>query len=143
LSVSFSPDGGTLASGSLDATVRLWDVATGTERRVLKGHAQSVWSVSFSPDGSTLASGSWDATVRLWDVATGECLAVLVSLDEGWVAFTPDGRYRYTGNLGAAFWHVVGLCRFEPGELEPYLPLRVSEHEPLYRLPTRTSASRR
>jgi WD40 repeat protein len=132
-----------LASGSWDATVRLWDVATGTERRVLKGHAQSVRSVSFSPNGAMLASSSADATVRLWEVASGECLALLVSLDEGWVAFTPDGRYRSIGNLGAAFWHVIGLCRFEPGELEPYLPLRVPEHEPLYRLSPRAAAPQR
>ncbi len=142
-SVSFSPDGAMLASGSWDATVRLWDVATGTERRVLKGHAQSVRSVSFSPNGAMLASSSADATVRLWEVASGECLALLVSLDEGWVAFTPDGRYRSIGNLGAAFWHVIGLCRFEPGELEPYLPLRVPEHEPLYRLSPRAAAPQR
>ena len=52
-SVSFSPDGNTLASGSLDQTVRLWDVASGHERRVLRGHERSVNSVSFSPDDRT------------------------------------------------------------------------------------------
>ncbi|MDT9196460.1 WD40 repeat domain-containing protein, partial [Limnospira sp. PMC 1245.20] len=70
LSVSFSPDGQTLASGSSDNTVRLWDVATGRELRQLTGHTNSLLSVSFSPDGQTLASGSSDNTVRLWDVAT-------------------------------------------------------------------------
>ncbi len=135
LSVAFSPDGTTLASGSEDTTVRLWDATKGTERRVLKGHSHSVWSVAFSPDGTTLASGSGDNTVRLWDAASGECLAVLVSLAEGWVAFTPDGRYRSEGALGGAFWHAISLCRFEPGELEPYLPLRVPENESLYSLP--------
>jgi WD40 repeat protein len=132
LSVAFTPDGTTVASGSADATVRLWDVATGSERRVLKGHAQSVLSMAFAPDGATVATGSADATVRLWDVATGECLAILVSLEEGWVAFTPDGRYRYAGNLGGAFWHVSGLCRFEPGELPA---LHVPDQERLYALP--------
>jgi hypothetical protein len=41
------------------------------------------------------------------------------------------------GNLGGAFWHAIGLCRFEPGELDPYLsvPLRVPNQEPLYQLP--------
>jgi len=67
-SVSFSPDGTTLASGSWDATVRLWDVAMGTLKDILTGYPGPVNSVSFSPDGTTLASGSHDGTVLLWDL---------------------------------------------------------------------------
>ena len=69
LSVSFSPDGNTLASGSRDTTVRLWDATTGSPLRTLTGHTDGVSSVSFSPDGNTLASASGDGTVLLWELA--------------------------------------------------------------------------
>jgi WD40 repeat protein len=72
LSVAFSSDGTTLASGSADNTVKLWDVRSGQEVATLKGHASSVWSVAFSSDGKTLASGCDDKTVKLWFAATDE-----------------------------------------------------------------------
>ena len=75
-SVSFSPNGQTLASGSWDTTIRLWDVMTGDHKKTLEGHGSSVRSVAFSPDGQTLASGSEDSTVLLWKIQSDDSLPV-------------------------------------------------------------------
>lgn len=63
-SVSFSPDGQILASGSSD-DIRLWQVTDGTLLGALDGGANTV---AFSPDGRVLASGSSDGTIRIWGV---------------------------------------------------------------------------
>jgi WD40 repeat protein len=93
-SVSFSPDGRRLASGSWDQSVRIWDALNGQEALVLKGHTADVESVSFSPDGRHLASGSLDSTVRVWDALTGrEVLAFKGHTDHVMsVCFSPDSQ---------------------------------------------------
>jgi RNA polymerase sigma factor (sigma-70 family) len=91
MSVAFSPDGETLAAGLRDGAIRLWDVATGSERVCLRENGQ-VRAVAFSPDGKTLASARGDQ-VELWDLATGRMRARLQG-HAAWVravAFSPDG----------------------------------------------------
>jgi WD40 repeat protein len=102
LAVAVSPDGRTLASGSADHTIRLWDLAgwrpgePAPPFRALEGHTQPVWSVAFSPDGKVLASGSSDGKILVWGAITGRKVHELTghshSLPGACLTFSPDGR---------------------------------------------------
>ena len=98
--VAFSPDGTKLASGSVDKTVKLWDVSTGKNINTLTGHKDRVGSVAFSPDGTKLASGSADKTVKLWDVSTGKNINTLTGHKDRVesIAFSPDGTKLASGS---------------------------------------------
>jgi len=65
-SLAFSPDGKTLATASIDYSIRLWDFATRQRLVTLQGHLSEVWVIAFSPDGQTLVSGGKDGAINLW-----------------------------------------------------------------------------
>jgi WD40 repeat protein len=75
--IAFDPAGRTLASGSGDNTVRLWDVASGKLLRALEGHTNSVYAIAFDVDEQLLASMSGDGTLCLWSCDTWEMVAVI------------------------------------------------------------------
>ena len=56
--IAFSPDGTLLASGQLDGTIAMWDVASKLEKRRWQTGSMRVFTLAFSPDGKTLASAS-------------------------------------------------------------------------------------
>ena len=81
LAVAFSPDGTRLVAGCGDRTVRIFDVATGKQIRVLRHHADWVQSVAFSRDGKRVVSASRDRTARVFDPNTGEIQATFTGHD--------------------------------------------------------------
>ena len=67
-SVSFSPDGGTLATSGIDGFVKLWRVATGELLAGLDGQSSWLPNLAFSADGRTLFATGKDNNIRLWDI---------------------------------------------------------------------------
>ena len=99
-SVSFSPDGTQVVSGSKDRTICVWDAASG---RLILGPIEcdsEVFSVRFSPDGSFIASGLGDGSIKIWDSRNVELLGVIFEEDVDpmlSVRFSRDGDYIVSG----------------------------------------------
>ena len=108
--VAFNCDGSRLATGSHDATVRIWDPATGKPLGPPLRHEGGVLGIAFDPDGNRIATCSDDNTARFWDTATGEPLTA--QLKHGGnvqcVAIGPRGRFVLTGSMDgtARLWEV-------------------------------------
>ncbi len=110
----FSPDGTKVLTGSIDGTIRFYEVSTGEELRRFSVN-DHVWSVAFSPDGRQFLSGTEHGAMMLWDIETGELLRTF----EGYmakrlftVAFSPDGkRVLSAGEDGVArLWDISDLA---------------------------------
>jgi len=118
LDVSFSPDGKSIVTASIDGTARLWNLA-GEQLAELQGHQDEIQSASFSPSGQQVATASDDGTVRLWNLA-GQQLAEFKG-HQGRVFdanFSPDGQQIATAGLDGTvrFWNLSGqqLDQLEP-----------------------------
>ncbi|AFY32991.1 serine/threonine-protein kinase [Calothrix sp. PCC 7507] len=86
--------GETLASGSDDKTVKIWDLKQRKELHTLRGHTGKVYAVAISPDGQSVVSGSDDKTIKIWDLNTGKERHTLTG-HQGLissVAISPDGQ---------------------------------------------------
>jgi WD40 repeat protein len=118
-SVSLSGDGYTLASGSSDRTIKLWNVQTGQLLRTLTGHTSSVYCVAWSADGYTLASASGDKTIILWDLQTQQARYLLKGHTSyvQCIAWSADGRML----VSASADRTIKLWNAQTGQLRQTL----------------------
>jgi eukaryotic-like serine/threonine-protein kinase len=100
VSVSFSPDGKRVASGSADGTIKIWDASNSQLLATLDGQSGPITSAAFSADGKRIASGSWGKTITVWDAVSGRELQKLTAHSQGVssVAFSPDGKRLASGS---------------------------------------------
>ncbi|KAG2125778.1 quinon protein alcohol dehydrogenase-like superfamily [Suillus clintonianus] len=99
LSMALSPNGKTVASGSRDRTVRLWNVETRKVIAKWTGHTRVVCTLCWSSDGKRVASGSWDGTARIWDVKSDKTV-LTIKTGHRWVyavMYSPDNKKIATG----------------------------------------------
>lgn len=112
-SMTASEDGLMLISSSIDRTLRIWDVPSLTEVKVLqhgRGRHSQPYSVSMSPDGKTALSAGKDGRLVQWDLMSGDTIRIIPAHDKIiWaVRFTPDGRFAVTASSdeNAKVWHL-------------------------------------
>ncbi|HHP7243647.1 MAG TPA: protein kinase domain-containing protein [Elainellaceae cyanobacterium] len=97
--VAVNPATPTLASSSLDDTVKVWNLQTGESLFTLRGHTKAVNAIAISPDGKILASASDDYSIKIWNLFSGELIRTLTghARDVTALAISPDGQYLISG----------------------------------------------
>ena len=109
--LAVAPDGAKLLVGHEDASLKLWDVASGERLRVFEGHGGAVNAVCVTPDGRCAVSAAADGTLRSWDLESGRCVRIFAG-HAGPVrsaAVTPDGKRVLSGgdDLKLRLWELT------------------------------------
>ncbi len=92
--IAISRDGKYLASGAMDGSVFLWDLASHNSVQRLEGHTQAIENLTFSPDGKWLVTVGDDAALKIWDLSAGTLLKSYADFGDVvvGVTFSPDGK---------------------------------------------------
>ena len=126
-SVTFSPDGRSLTSGSEDNSVRLWNIRDGSSKKLPAKDASFFVSVVFSPDGRYIAAGDLRNRLWIWNSRTHKLIAKWEGhRDCVWcVKFTPDGKGLMSGGTDnmVRYWDLSSLGRevVAPGQSFPLI----------------------
>jgi len=86
-----------LITGSYDRTARVWNLDTGQQINVLRGHTLAIRALQF--DEAKLITGSMDHTLRVWEWRTGRCIRVLPGHTEGVVCLNFDANILASGSV--------------------------------------------
>jgi WD40 repeat protein len=125
MSLSFAPDGRTIASTGAEPVIRLWDVATGREASPQAGHRSGIQQLVISPADGTVITGGYDGTIRQWDHVTGRELGLIADLPYqiSGLAISPDGRSLLVGEGGGGKLVLWGVSDQREIRVFPRVPV--------------------
>lgn len=116
----YSSDGSVLATSHADHIVKLWD-RNGIEKSVFRGHNTDIYSFQFSSDDQAIVSASTDGVINIWNLNNPKQYVTLLSLDNEWIIYTPDGYFEASRNGGQLVSMIQGNQAYSLDQFAMYL----------------------